>query len=449
MQMKKICAGLLAAALLTASFAGCQNSGGSSTPAQGGDSQQTTSDKPYEGVKLNGIFTTSVWSQAISDHLNEFTEATGITMDMQLVTEEQVRQKIPISMAAGGADLDVVGFTPQQSGLQYYQNGWVTKLDDYVNNDPDFDISDFAEAALDTIRFDGGLYGIPYLSERQVLTINTEMFEKAGITEYPTTFDELEAAAAACDGIEPDVAGIVYRGKASASVTQLSGWLYGYGATFIEDGKAVFNSPEGAQAIWKYGNILYNYGPPGVVNMNWPETQTLYAQGMAAMRIDCDSNYAYSIDPENSLVADVTTMARFPGGPEGCHPFNVYAWAMGISSGSPNPDAAWEFISWAMSKEMDVKTMSAGNPTARNSTWENEEAAAAFPEEMLAVIEETIPVAYGIDRPIMINVEDARVEIGNAVLVAIGGGSVEDVQAAADKAAENVQKLLDEEAAAA
>ena len=67
---------------------------------------------------------------------------------------------------------------------------------------------------------------------------------------------------------------------------------------------------------------------------------------------------------------------------------------------------------------------------------------------MVDVINETVPGSVGYDRPVMINVADARTEIGNAILVAIEGGSVEEVQTAADKAAENVQKLLDEEAKA-
>ena len=81
------------------------------------------------------------------------------------------------------------------------------------------------------------------------------------------------------------------------------------------------------------------------------------------MRVDCDSQYGYSVDPESSIVADVTGMFALPAGPAGSHSFNITAWALGVSYGSQNPGAAWEFISWAAGKEMDVRAMAAGNPS--------------------------------------------------------------------------------------
>ena len=50
--------------------------------------------------------------------------------------------------------------------------------------------------------------------------------------------------------------------------------------------------------------------------------------------------------------------------------------------------------------------------------------------------------AYGTDRPYMINVASARDVIGQVIVTAIEGG---DVQAAADTANADFQKLLDEE----
>ena len=206
---------------------------------------------------------------------------------------------------------------------------------------------------------------------------------------------------------------------------------------------ATINTPEAIEAFDYYGRLAREYGPVGSINMNWQETQALFSQGMAAMRVDCDSQYGYAIDPSSSLIAEDAGIAVFPAGPAGAKPFNITSWAMGISYGSPNKEAAWEFISWAMSKEMDLKTMKDGaNPSARDSTWENEEAIQAFPEELVQVVNETLPIAVDTDRPKMINVGDARTEIGNVIIASIEG---QDVQAAADKANDALQKLLDEE----
>ena len=446
MRVKKVLCGLLAATLVAASFAGCQ-SGTSNTSSTGGGSTTTDNDKPYEGVTLNMVCPTSIFFQTIIDAQDEFKEQTGISFNAEQLTNDQLAQKISVTMAAGGKDIDIITFAPIQSALLYNQNGWLTPLNDYIDQDTEFDFDDFSDSSVELAILDDQIMGVPIMTEREVVTYNTAYFEEAGVKEIPTTFEELEAAAAACNGLTNEsgntVNGIALRGKGQAAVTQFSGFLYGYGGDFIEDGKAVFNSDAGIEAFEFYGKLAREYGPTGAVNMDWQETQNLYAQGMVAMRVDCDSQYGFSVDPESSIVAEDTSMFALPAGPEGAHAFNITAWALGISSGSQNKEAAWEFISWAVGKEMDVRAMAAGNPSARDSSWQNDEATSAFPEEMVEVINETLPTAVGYDRPVMINVGEARTEIGNVIITAIEGG---DVKAAADKAAENVQKLLDEEA---
>ena len=66
-----------------------------------------------------------------------------------------------------------------------------------VIHDENIDYDDVSESSTELCTFDDGVYGIPYMTECEVVMYNTEMFEKAGVTEIPTTFDELEAAAAA------------------------------------------------------------------------------------------------------------------------------------------------------------------------------------------------------------------------------------------------------------
>ena len=175
-------------------------------------------------------------------NLDDFTEKTGVQANLQQLTNEQVSQKVAVSMAAGGADVDVVIYPPLQTAILYHKNGWLENLDPYIENDPDLDYEDFSDSSTELCTFDDGVFGIPYMTECEVVMYNTEMFEKAGITEIPTTFDELEEAAKACNGIEPDVAGIVYRGKPYAAVTQASGFIYGYGGEYVSsENKAVFN----------------------------------------------------------------------------------------------------------------------------------------------------------------------------------------------------------------
>lgn len=449
---KRTLSALLAVTLL----AGCGGGGASSStspaasgaPAASGtaDAAASTAEpgkKKYENVTINFIYPGAVWSNVMAEHLSEFEAQTGIKVNAQQFTNDQLAQKIAVSMAAGGKDIDVVNYAPQQNGQLYKKNGWIVPLDQYIASSPDFDIGDFQEAAISSCTLDGEIYGIPWLTEREVVSYNKKMFEEKGI-EIPKTFEELMTAAEKLTDESKGVVGIAMRGKGAAAVTQFSGFLYGYGGNFITDGKASINTPEAIEAFKYYGDIVRNYGPKGAINMDWQETQALFSQGRAAMRVDCDSQYAFCKDPKSSLVADDVGVFKMPAGSAGSKPYNIAAWCLGVSSGSPNKEAAWEFINWMCGKEMDIKAMAAGNPSARKSTWQDTQATASFPTELVSVINETIPDAVGNDRPAMINVGDARTIIGNVIIAAIEG---KDVQAEANKANEALQKLLDKEAA--
>ena len=445
MKTKKLYSSVLSLVLAAAMLTGCSgggassNSGGASQASAG--SQAGDSAKPYAGQDISFIYPGAVWSDTVKANISEFKQQTGITVNMQQYTNDQLAQKIAVTEAAGGKDIDVLCYAPLQNKLLYVKNGWADPLDGYIAKSSDFDIKDYQAPAMDSVTTDSKIYGIPWITEREVVSYNKAMFKEKGVS-IPTTFDELMAAAEKLTDSSKGIAGIAMRGKGAAAVTQFSGFLYGFGGDFIKDGKAIINTPEAVKAFQYYGDIVRKYGPKGAVNMDWQDTQSLFSQGRAAMRVDADSQYAFSIDPKSSIVSKDVGVFQFPAGPSGSKPYSVSAWCLGISSGSTHKDAAWEFIKWACSKGMDVKEMAAGNPSARQSTWKNETATKAFPAELVKVIDTTMPVAVGYDRPAMINVGDARTQIGNVIIGAIAGQAVQPL---ADKANTAVQQLLDKE----
>ncbi len=91
---------------------------------------------------------------------------------------------------------------------------------------------------------------------------------------------------------------------------------------------------------------------------------------------------------------------------------------------------------------MDVKAQAKGSSSARSSTWEEEDANANWPEELIPVIQKSMEIGDSTDRPILNNVGEARTYIGDVITAALFD---EDVEAAADKANEQFQSLLDAE----
>lgn len=449
-KMKTLLCCTLLVVLMVALFAGCGSgqSAAPSTAAGSGTTQSTTtaaqsqtSSQPYAGQSVNLVIFGAKWTDTMVANLPDFKAKTGITVNSQQLANDQLANKIAVSSAAGGKDLDVIAYAPLQNALLYTKNGWLEPLDSYVAKSPDFDINDFFKTGISISTVNGKLYGIPVMTEREIVYYNKDMFAKAGV-QIPKTFDELTAAAAKLNDTSKGIAGVALRGKGAAAVTQFSGFLRGFGGDFIVDGKAVINTPQAIQAFQYYGDLARKYGPKGVENMDWTDTQSLFTQGRAAMRIDADSQYGFAVDPKSSLIADKVGYFVLPAGPAGAKPYNDIAWDLGISSGSLHKDAAWEFIKWMMGKDMDVKAELSGNPSARTSTWTNKDASKNFPAELVDVINQTIPIGVDTDRPHMINVGDARTQIGNVIIAAIEG---KDIKAAADKANEAMQQLLDKE----
>jgi multiple sugar transport system substrate-binding protein len=287
------------------------------------------------------------------------------------------------------------------------------------------------------------LFGIPIVTERQALYYRKDLFEAAGI-EVPQTLEELEAAAAALNDPDNGVYGIALRGQRAAAVTQFSSFLYSFGGQWIdEEGNSAINSPEALQAYDFYGRLLREYGPPGAINMHWPQAIAIFQQGNAAMYMDADILYTNVVDPEASLVVDSVGFAPFPEGPAGRRPYSVTSWALGMNASAGNKEATWEFLRWATSPEI-VRIMQAeqGQSGARESVWSSPDGLGGFPADLAQSILVNAEVGVGFDRPRVIRVGEARDITGLPIVVSIEGG---DLEGALAEAHASFQAFLEEE----
>lgn len=399
----------------------------------------------YAGTELRLIFANHPWNNAIQRLLPQFEEASGITLRVESYFEDQLSQRLQIGLTSGSSQADVFMFRPLQEGLLFQQNGWVADLATFAETDENWNFPDFQPGPLGTVSNGDFLFGMPIVTERQALYYRKDLFEAAGI-EVPTTLEELEAAAAALTDPSTGTYGIVLRGQRSAAVTQFSSFLYSFGGNWVdEEGNSGLGTPEALAAYEYYGNLLRNYGPPGTLNMSWPQAIAIFAQGQAAMYLDADILYTNVVDPNASLVVDTVGFAPFPAGPAGARPYSVTSWALGMNAGSANQGAAWEFVRWATSPEV-VRIMQAenGQSGARESVWSSPDGLGGFPEDLAAAIVANGEVGVGNDRPLVIRVGEARDIVGGPIVTSIEGGDVAAALAEADAA---FQAFLEQEAA--
>lgn len=396
-------------------------------------------------VTLNVVGVDNVLSSTMLKHLDELEEETGIRVEFQQFSNEQASNKIAVSMAAGGKDIDVMMIRPLDETLLYSQNGWLENLQPYVDDDgEEIEYDDFMQACQDVCcDADGNAVALPMMTESGIIYYNKTLFEEAGITELPTTWEELYEVAGKLNDPDNDICGFACRGAGNPSVTQFSAVLRSFGADFFDaDGNAALNTPEAVEAFEFYGKLLRDYGPTGVLNMTWTETWNLFTQGKAAMRLDANTNLGSWSDDDAAISFDEIGYFDVPVGPRGDYGnYYITSWALAMSYGSENKEAAWEFIKWATSKEMQIEAQQNGSSGARNSCWEGDYS--VYPEEVQELAAVAGNKGFGTDRPYMINVASGRDIIGEVVVAAIEGD--DDIQALADKKNEEFQKLLDSE----
>ncbi|CAM4321226.1 sugar ABC transporter substrate-binding protein [Paenibacillus alkaliterrae] len=398
---------------------------------------------PFQGKTITLVTANHPWADAIRPLLPEFEAATGVNVIIQGFFEDQLTQKLTLQLTTGAETPDVFMYRPLQEGKLFYKNGWLEPLDDYVRQDAEYDRSDFSSEAIRSATVDGKLAGIPVIMEQGILYYRKDLLQKAGIP-VPDTIDKLVSAARLLHDPDNGVYGFVARGQRSPLVTQVSSFLYSEGGDFTSGQQATINTPEAMRAFTIYGSLLRDYGPPGVINMSWPQASAFFAEGKAAFYTDANSIFKSASDPARSTIAEHIGFASFPAGGNGSRTYNITSWGLAMNPKAVDKAAAWAFIRWATSKEIVLQTQRKGNPGARYSVWNMSEGTAGFPKEMVEVIKQ-----YGIggvdhDRPTVINVAEARETVGEIVQRVMTGDP--DLQQAADRANAALQAILDKEA---
>jgi multiple sugar transport system substrate-binding protein len=416
----------------------------------GGDKKEPAKDmkKPFAGQTIRVLLANHPWAEAIKPLLAEFEKETGIIVKAESYSEKNLSDKLTVELATGSSTIDVYMSRPLQEAMLFAKNKWAADLKPFIN-DPgktpaDWDWNDNKKSAIAAVTVNGVIVSSPIVDEWSTLYYRKDLFEKAGL-KPPTTMEELEAAAKKLNDPANGVAGFVSRGNRGAAVTQFSPFLYSFGADFIKDGKAAFDTPAAMEAFKFYGRILKNYGPPGVTNMSWEQAIVVFSSGKAAMWNDAAVFAGQVTDKTKSQVADQVGFAVFPAGPAGAKPYDAVAWGLGISSQSKNKDASWEFIKWANSKAMMKKMLAAGIPVTRISAWADKEATSKYPPGFAEVAQKSGAIAVPYDRPVMTAVGEARDAIGTIIVKAIETGGAEDLTPVIKEQAKIVNDLLSKE----
>lgn len=308
------------------------------------------------GVTINVLAEDISYTDNWKALLPEFEEQTGIKVNIETVPYSDQAAKILLNFSQKSSDYDVV-FTDNTYGTGYFESGYIDDLSDYDSEFVAFD--DFYQPYLAPMQTDDATFGLPVYGESTWLMYRTDLFEQYGIEGPPQTMEELEAAAKTIsEGSGGDVAGITLRGAPGIqSVYPWAGFLRAFGGDFYDGDTLAVDSPEAVEATQFWADLLKHYGPSGVGNFDWEQNRIAFTQGNAAMTIDATANGPFNEDAEASVIAGKVGYAPIPYAisdppASGNTDNSLNVHALYLSSFSQKKDAAYKFMTWATSEEV-------------------------------------------------------------------------------------------------
>jgi multiple sugar transport system substrate-binding protein len=399
--------------------------------------------KRFNGSQLRFMVSVHPWTEWAQKQLPTLEAETGIKLNIEILYEDQLRQKLPLTLRSDPGAVDGFFTLPSWDGAAFSRAKWYAPLEPLIASDltaPDWELADFFPNILNIHRQNGQLMGIPISTEVQALFFNKAMLQAKGIAP-PTTLETLMRAAKALNDPAANVAGFVTRGDGVQALYTFAPFLFAYGGRWLDDkGKPELASAPFINALKYYSDILRAAGPPNILGMQWKTTYPLFQQERAAMFADAVNFLAYFRDPAQSKVVDKVAMVAVPAGPSGSHS-TVIAWGPAIAASSKKQQAAWYAIQWLTSKRnMLAASVATSLPSSRKSVYAAEEYVKSAPAGVIDIVQSQVPnaVPNGAN-PLVVQVPETRAAIGQAIVAALRG---EDVTKAANEAQKQVLAII-------
>lgn len=385
--------------------------------------------KQQKGKSITVALVASVYYPILQKLNAEFENLTGITVDSQVIPEQQLRQKLPIELNAKSPAYDVYTTSLHVEKLLFSKAGWYEPLNKYLDNPnltpPDYNWKDFGPTGVNWVTTkDGTIISLPGGVGLAGLMYRKDIYDAKGL-KVPTTMDELVAAVKATHNA-PSTYGFVGRGLKNANIPTWGMFVWALGGSYLDPSgtKLMTTSPEAVEAARIYADLMKNYSPPGSIGFNWNEAQGVFSQGIVACWTDSMQFAAPFEDASKSKVVGKVGYAPHPGSAKQ-KPFGGTSCdAVSLNPFAKNKEAAWLYAVWATSKAMQLKLCIEGAMIGtRNSTFDDPEYAKnlAMPKAWIDAVKASLAESHT-QLPELQDISQFRDTFGVALTKAIEGG---------------------------
>ncbi|AWB45781.1 ABC transporter substrate-binding protein [Paenibacillus sp. CAA11] len=375
--------------------------------------------------------TLKVWfmgtSESVAPVAKMYEEANpGIKVDVQAIPWDSAHDKLLTAVASkNGPDVIQMGTT----WIPEFANaGALLDMAPYIEKHPSLKADNFFDGAVETTKYDGKTYGVPWYVETRALFYRTDLLGEVGYPEGPKTWDELKDASRKL---------VAKGGKGHYALPieakdQVYTALYAWqnGSDIIDSNRQpLFNKPEYVEAI----NFLKSFYDEGLSPKgNDLDTVAAFKDGTLPMYISGPwmIQTTKEKDPEIDGKWTVTTLPS-----KKTNTSSIGGSDLSIFKYSKNPEEAAKFISFLTEEKAQLKYYETSNSLpALKSAWNNEQ----FKDPMIAAfgkqLENTRPAPQIKEWETI-----AQAAIASFEKITIGGA---DTQAELDKLNEKANEIL-------
>lgn len=300
--------------------------------------------------------TVTVWmangreqAQVMKDMIDDsFTSKTGIGVNLKLV---DMNMLLPANLSDAGPDVAMNMFSPAVTN--YGMRNAAVDLTEF----PDFGevAARFHESAIEPLRYNGGIYGLPEQQAFSMLFYRKDIFEELGL-QVPSTWEELYTIIPELQKRHLEIALPLDQTPGST----IPNWMYGTllyqngGAFYEDEGRKSGLGSETAMLTFKRWTEFYtNYKFP--VQFDFPNR---FRTGEMPLGVADYTFYNY-LSVSAPEIKGLWEFVPLPGTPQADGTVRRDTPSGGsaafIMKKAKDKDAAWEFVKWWTDKETQVR----------------------------------------------------------------------------------------------
>ncbi len=361
--------------------------------------------KQFEGLSLNFIVEKNINANILSHESELFSEITGINIKIRAMDYDSLVQNANLDLLSQSGEYQIIYVDPYQTMNRYHThlvelNSLMKKPDlPQIKGFPE-DFFEFQTKVTSNYKDKDKYYAVPFDSTTMILYYRKDIFEKyhdqfyqdkgydwtPGSKEF--TWERYSEIADWINKNVPDSEveyGSGQMGQEHNSIfCEFSTILDSYGGSYFNNpivntyGIDSFKNfdisgPNFIKALDVYQQIFTTAAPESV-NWTWTDTANAFRDGKIAMMPNWDENSTYVENEESSVKGKVAYSILPYGSKKSSNIYGGSGIAINKYISEREKEAAWLYIVWATSKEMQLKILKhpeGGSLPTRKSVFNN------------------------------------------------------------------------------